>query len=190
MITDEQWKLIDKKYGMLLAKICHQISGDNALCSYDDNLQDLRIASMDAVDGYERQNDGANGTFDEFWGTRGFDRYIKTCLWNMKNNKGAKITKKSILTKGTVSANDNEEVLGLVGSGSNYLENNVFIEELVNGIDGVKRDIIKLVMKDHNYLKVNGRINISMVARTLGIPRHHAEKEIKEIPLLFDEYEG
>ena len=61
MITDEQWQLIDEQYGMLLAKICHQISGDNALCSFDDNLQDLRIAAIDAVDGYERQNGGANG---------------------------------------------------------------------------------------------------------------------------------
>jgi len=187
MITDEQWKLIDKQYGMLLAKICHQISGDNALCSYDDNLQDLRIAAMDAVSGYERQNDGANGTFDEFWGTRGFDRYFKTCLWNMKNNKGAKITKKSILTKGTVSANDNEDVLCLQGSSGTDLENNLFVEELITGIDGVKKDIIKLLVNDHNYLKVNGKVNISMVARALGIPRHHAEREIKEIPILFEE---
>ena len=65
MITEEQWELIDEKYGMLMAKICHKISGDKALCSYDDNLQDLRMDAMDAVDGYERQNDGANGTFDD-----------------------------------------------------------------------------------------------------------------------------
>ena len=61
MLTDEQWTKIDKKYGKLMYKISHQISGDKATANFDDNLQDIRLAAMEAVMGFEKQNDGANG---------------------------------------------------------------------------------------------------------------------------------
>ena len=57
MLTQQQWELIDEKYGMLINKICHAISGDEATTSFDDNLQDLRIAAMEAVAGFERQGE-------------------------------------------------------------------------------------------------------------------------------------
>ena len=31
MLTQQQWELIDEKYGMLINKICHAISGDEAI---------------------------------------------------------------------------------------------------------------------------------------------------------------
>ena len=110
MLTNDQWTKIDKKYAKLMYKISHQISGDTAIANFDDNLQDIRIAAMDAVVGFEKQNGGANGKFDDFWGSKGFDQYIKTCMWTKKNNKGAKITKKAPILKGTVST-DREEIL-------------------------------------------------------------------------------
>ena len=69
MLTSEQWEKIDKKYGKLMYKISHQISGDTATANFDDNLQDIRLAAMEAVMGFEKQNEGANGKFDEFWGS-------------------------------------------------------------------------------------------------------------------------
>ena len=74
MLNDEQWNLIDEKYGMLMKKICHKISGDNSIANFDDNLQDVRVAAMEAVMGFEKQNEGVNGSFDEFWGSKGFDQ--------------------------------------------------------------------------------------------------------------------
>ena len=111
MLTNDQWDKIDQKYGKLMYKISYQISGDDkATSSFEDNLQDIRLAAMEAVMGFEKQNKGANGSFDEFWGSKGFDQYIKTCMWTKKNNKGAKITKKAPILKGTVST-DKEELL-------------------------------------------------------------------------------
>ena len=109
-MNDEQMELIENKYGKLIHKIGHWISGDAAISSHQDNTQDIWIAAMEAIKGYEKKE---NLKFEEFWGSKGFDKYIKTCLWNVKNSKGARITKRMPLTKGTVSIVDNEEVLSL-----------------------------------------------------------------------------
>ena len=98
MLTDQQVELIEEKYGKLIHKISNWISGDNMISSHDDNVQDLWLAVMEAVRGYSKKE---NQVFEEFWGSRGFDKYLKTCLWNLKNNKGAKITKKYPVTKNT-----------------------------------------------------------------------------------------
>ena len=55
MITGKQWELIDEKYGKLLTTICTKISGDAAISGFDDNFQDLRIAAMEAVEGFSRK---------------------------------------------------------------------------------------------------------------------------------------
>ena len=116
MLTSDQWQKIDNKYGKLMYKISHQISGDAATANFDDNLQDIRLAAIEAVIGFEKQREGANGSFEDFWGTKGFDQYIKTCMWTKKNNKGAKITKKAPILRGTVST-EKEEVLQIEESG-------------------------------------------------------------------------
>ena len=67
-LTDDQWNKIDKKYGKLMYKISHQISGDYATAGFDDNLQDIRLSAMEAVIGFEKQNGGANGKFRSVFG--------------------------------------------------------------------------------------------------------------------------
>ena len=185
MLTEEQWNLIDEKYGMLLAKICHKISGDSATCGFDDNLQDLRIAVIEAVKGFEKQQDGVNGTFDDFWGTKGFDRYIKTCLWNLKNNKGSNVTKKSNLYKNVVSVNDNEEVLNLEGMNSSSTENCFFVEELSLKMNKVQSSILKMVARDHKFIKSNGKLNVSKLADALNMSRYDVEGCVKDMSDLF-----
>lgn len=96
MITNEQWELIDEKYGKLLTTICSKISGDAAIANFDDNLQDLRLATMDAVAGFSRKE---GKEFEDFWGTAGFNKYMKTCLWNLKTRKGAKLANDITSTK-------------------------------------------------------------------------------------------
>ena len=185
MITEEQWQLLDERYGKLMGKICHKISGDNALCTVEDNMQDLRIAAVEAVNGYSRQNDGANGSFEDFWGTSGFDKYIKTCLWNHKNNKGAKITKKKEVHWGNVTIENNPEVMNLTGTDLSFLEDRICLDDLSKKINDTQKKVIHEIATDHSYIKPNGKINMSRVARALGIPRHIAEQEIKAIPDLF-----
>jgi len=179
MLTDEQWTKIDKKYGNLMYKISHQISGDRAIAGFDDNLQDIRLAAMEAVMGFEKQNDGANGTFDEFWGSRGFDQYIKTCLWTKKNNKGAKITKRYPLTKGTVST-DKEEVLNLEDD-SYDPHFPLFLEELGFCLSRIQHDLIELAVKDPTYLKPSGKLNIKRLSETLGMSWFETNKLVNGI---------
>ena len=53
-MNDKQLELIEEKYGRLIHKIGHWISGDNAIASHDDNTQDIWIAAMEAIRGYEK----------------------------------------------------------------------------------------------------------------------------------------
>ena len=85
-MNSEQLQLIEKRYGNLIHMIGHNISGDR-MRDHDDNTQDLWIAVMDAIKGYERKE---GKTFDEFCNDKGFDKYLKTCLWNLKNSTGAR----------------------------------------------------------------------------------------------------
>jgi hypothetical protein len=179
MITSAQWELIDTKYAKLMYKICYRISGDNAISSFDDNLQDMRLAAMEAVMGFEKQNDGANGKFDDFWGTKGFDQYIKTCLWTKKNNKGAKITKKWPITKGTVST-DKEEVLNLEDPSANP-QTTLFLEEFSNMLDGQQKEVISHVVADPSLIKPSGKFNIARLSEKLGVSMFKTKNVVENL---------
>jgi len=106
MLTDSQWSQIHKKYKRLMYAVSHRIGGDKIANDFDDSQQELAITTMDAVDAYARKT---GLTFDEFFSTRAFDKYIKTCLWNKKNNLGNKIKKKYHI-RSCVSISDNPEL--------------------------------------------------------------------------------
>ena len=171
-VNDEQWSLIHYKYSGLMWTISHKISGDAAISSPEDNYADLQIAALDAVAGFEKKTGRA---FDEFWGDKLFDQYFKTCLWNMKNNKGKRIAKKYPLTKNTVNLGDYEEVLDIASKEHLSLENNLFLEEIVYILSGDQRRLLNLLVQDPTAIKLNGRINRSKVARELGIPWRHID---------------
>ena len=184
MLTDEQWIKIDKKYGKLMYKISHQISGDQATANFDDNLQDIRLAAMEAVMGFEKQNDGANGKFDQFWGSKGFDQYIKTCMWTKKNNKGAKITKKAPILKRTIST-DREEILQI----EEYVgdpEAVIFLEEMSYHLTPLQQEIVDMVVKDPTLVKPSGKINVKQVAESLDLTWFETDKQIHGIGILME----
>ena len=185
MLTSDQWDKIDKKYGKLMYKISHQISGDDkATSSFDDNLQDIRLAAMEAVMGFEKQNGGANGTFDEFWGSKGFDQYIKTCMWTKKNNKGAKITKKASILKGTVST-DKEEILEIEDCGGDP-ESAILLEEISYFLTPVQQSIVTMVVQDPTLIKPSGKLNVKQISETLGITWFETDKNIKSLSCILD----
>jgi len=181
MITENQWDLILNKYEKLMYKICHMITGDTATASFDDNLQDIQLAALEAVLGFTKQDGGKNGSFDDFWGTKGFDQYIKTCLWTKKNNKGAKITKKSNLYKGTVST-DKEEVLNIedTNTNSNTL---IFLEEITHKLNDTQKEIINTVISNPDIIKPNGKINIKQLAEEINSTWFETDKQIKQLSL-------
>ena len=165
-VTNEQWELIEEKYGRLISKICHNISGDRAIANYDDNLQDLRLAAMEAVAGFARKEDQG---FEDFWGTEGFNKYIKTCLWNLKNKKGANITKRYPITKNTVDVNEYSDILIDDRQDTSSIDVGISLDQISFKFTEKHRLIVDAVCKDPTLLKPNGKVNIKRLGEELGI---------------------
>jgi len=176
-MNDKQLELIEQKYGKLIHKIGHWISGDNAIASHDDNTQDIWIAAMEAIRGYSKKE---NQTFDEFWGSVGFDKYLKTCLWNVKNSKGAKITKKYPITRGTVDVVGNEEVLQREDASLISPETEVFIKEISEILSKDQAHVVKCILDDPRYIKPSGKVNTNALAKEMG-------KTWNEISIILDQ---
>ena len=117
-----------------------------------------------------------NLSFDEFWGSVGFDKYIKTCLWNLKNNKGAKITKKYNINRDTVSISDNEEVLTIVDESAPDPELDLFLEDSQKFLTEEEMLIVSCILRDPNFIKTSGKVCVQAVANALNKPWHEARK--------------
>ena len=168
---------IEEKYGKLIHKIGHWISGDNAIAGHEDNTQDIWIAAMEAIRGYEKKE---SQTFEQFWGSKGFDKYLKTCLWNVKNSKGAKITKKYPITKGTVDVVGNEEVLQMADPTVVSPETEIFIEEIKEMLTKDQALAVKCILDDPRYINKSGRDNVNALAKEMG-------KTWNEVSILLDQ---
>ena len=89
--------------------ISYRIGGDNICNSIEDSVQELSITAMDACQAYEKKT---GETFDEYIETVNFNKYIKTCLWNRKNNNHAVEYFKDMETlMNQDSVHDNEFIL-------------------------------------------------------------------------------
>jgi len=180
--TDQQWELLLEKYEKLLWKIAHNISGDNAISSLEDNYQDLCIAAMDAIRGFEKKE---GRKFDEFWGEKGFDKYIKTCLWNLKNSKGAKITKRYPITRKTVSTYDNDEILEVPsGTGAMAIENSVFVREMKKLLTEEQSFVVTTLIQDPSMVKPNGKVNISKLSKKLDLSWGETSRLVESVASL------
>ena len=178
MISTEHYEELEGKYGLLIHKISHWISGDKAISAHEDNVQDLWVAAFDAIAGYEKKE---KQTFEEFWGSTGFDKYLKTCLWNHKNNKGAKITKKFNITKHTVSANENEEVLLMESPESVSTEVSLLVEEYGQLLNPREQQLLQAVLVDPKYIKPSGKANVSALANELNLSWREIKDTIQSI---------
>ena len=176
-MNNQQLELIEEKYGKLIHKIGHWISGDEAISSHDDNTQDIWIAAMEAIRGYEKKE---KIPFEEFWGTTGFDKYIKTCLWNVKNSKGSRITKRFGITRNTVEIMGNEEVLQMEDP-TQSPETQAFVEELHSILSEEQKEIVLSVLDDPNTLKDSGKININMLSQKLGLSWNEVNLQVKDL---------
>jgi len=177
-MNDKQMELIAEKYGKLIHKIGYWISGDTAIASHQDNTQDIWIAAMEAIRGYSRKE---KQTFDEFWGTKGFDKYIKTCMWNVKNSKGARITKRYPITRGTVDVFKCEEVL-MMDNGEDYsMESALFVEQLAALLTEAEALVVRALVDDPKYIKPTGRANVNALSKILGKTWNETNKLITSI---------
>ena len=174
-VTDEQWQKIDKKYGGLIWKISYKISGDNAIANLEDNHSDLQVAALDAIAGFKKKT---NLTTDEFIGTKLFDQYFKTCLWNFKNNKGGKISKKYHLTRDTVSTSEYEDIIQeCENSSRGQFYNFDAIEIFPFKLSSLEKQVVDLVVTEPIMLKDNGSLNLSMISKAM----HKTWSDVRDI---------
>lgn len=180
MLNAEQFEYFKEKYQKLIYKISHKISGDNAIASVEDNIQDLWIALFDAIDGFEKQGEGQNGKLEDFIGTVAFDKYLKTCLWTRKHNKGKHITKKRGLTSGTVDVFEHGDALNVTDR-TITPDFEIFIEEFADKLSFEEMQIIQEVIGDPDLIHPSGRVNVSQLARSLKKPGYKIRQILKEM---------
>ena len=178
MITSKQWELIDEKFGKLLTTICTKISGDVAISGFEDNLQDLRIAAMEAVEGFSKKE---GKPFDEFWGTLGFNKYMKTCLWNLKNKKGSRISKRYHIHKNTVDVTEYSDILVAASQDSSSVSFSDFFDKHGHNFNEDQQSVIKIVGDRPELVKPNGKINVRQLSKDLGCCPSKARKILTEI---------
>lgn len=164
-MNDQQLQLIQKKYGNLIHKIGHSISGDVAICDHDDNTQDLWIAVMDAIRGYERKE---GKPFEQFCNDKGFDKYLKTCLWNLKNSKGARLTKRQNINRDAMPIDSNEEIIHVEDNSVNESYFDMFFDDLPSSLSDDERNIIRSLVDSPDFVCENGRINIKALSSKLN----------------------
>ena len=165
-MTDQQWDKILKKYKRLMYTIAHKIGGDKIANDFDDSQQELALTAMDAIAAYTKKT---GKKFDEYFGTIAFDKYIKTCLWNKKNNLGSKIKKKYGI-RSCVSLSANPELFS-TEQGDVYGSSSLEVQETVLsacedvGLDSVEQEIVNCVLGDMRLIKPDGSFNISKLSR-------------------------
>ena len=158
MINEEQWNMILKKYKKLLYHVSHRIGGDNITNDFNDSYQDLSIACIEAVKAYRKKT---CEEFDDFFDTEGFDKYLKTVLWNCKNNKGANITKKAIINKKITLEEE------LIDAEMYHLDaSSIMFED--SSMDDDCRDIVDAIHQNPKLIKPNGSINLNALSKELN----------------------
>jgi hypothetical protein len=180
--TNDQLKKIEKKYGRLIFTIAHRIGGDSVVNSFEDSVQELYISSLDACEAYERKTEKL---FDEFFGTDEFDKYIKSVLWNKKNNQGKQITKKLGINR---HATLNEEILEHDPALEYELSD---VSSMLAEVDGITEEgerLIEMIVSDHKLVKPNGSLNISKISRDMGMTKKDVTLLVSQLKSILVEY--
>ena len=105
-------------------------------------------------------------------------------MWTKKNNKGAKITKKGSLLKGTVST-DMEEILEIEDSTGDP-DIAILLEEISYHLTATQQEIINMVVKDPSMVKPSGKLNIKRIAETLHLTWFETDKQIRSLSIILD----
>ena len=189
MLTDDQWNKLHKKYKRLMYAVSHRIGGDKVATDFDDSQQELSITALDAVDAYARKT---GLEFDEFFPTREFDKYIKTCLWNKKNNLGNKIKKKYHI-RSYVSISENPDIFS-TGSGSTYASSSLEVDAPTVSafddapLDPLARQVAEAVEQDMRIIKPDGSLNISKLSRQLNTTKQEVRNAISRLKTQLEDY--
>ena len=181
-LTDKQWDRVWVKWKNLMFAISYRIGGDNICNSIEDSVQELSITAMDACEAYEKKT---GETFEEYIETSNFNKYIKTCLWNRKNNNGSKIEKKKVINRhcsldeqiAETNVNLNTDVCPV----SALVDDVCLTEELIS--------VRNILLTDNSMIKPNGRINVSRLSKYLGKSKQQTAKALAELKTQYKDFE-
>jgi hypothetical protein len=120
---------------------------------------------MEAVAGFARKE---QKPFAEFWDTVGFNKYMKTCLWNLKNKKGSRITKRYNINKNTVDITEYSEILVAENHDTSTTSLDFVLGESVSKFSDDQINAIKTVMDNPHFVKPNGKVNVRRLSTELG----------------------
>ena len=188
-LTYDQWEWLEEKYGRLLHHIAYRIGGDSITNDHDASYQELSIAMMDTVEIFDKHPDYGGGkkggSFEEYKNTPYFDKYLKTVLWNRKNNLGGKIVKRTPLRRQVTldeqllkeKCNRPIESFELFGN-----------EELAGDLS----DLVSQIEQDGKVIKASGDFNVSRLCRNLGKTKaevKHTIARLKHELKTYDEFD-
>lgn len=180
-ITENQWKIYEKKYGKLMIRISQMITGDVAICSPEDNYADLIISAMDSIKGFYKKT---NKTFDEMITDPNFDKYTKTVLWHAKGNKGSKIAQKYHITRDCVRTSKADDAIYDIEChklSPSSTDNIIFMKDTLNSLEDEEVLALDTITKEPVLVKPNGKINYQELGNRLNISRSKAEGIIRKI---------
>jgi hypothetical protein len=178
-VTNEQWSIIEQKFGGLMRAAAMRVMGDNKARDIEDSLQETRMASMSATISYAKKN---NLKFEDFIDTVDFSKYIKTSIWNKKSRVGMEITKKSNV-RNTLSiepdlTQDQQQFCTDLDPSS--IVSAQSFNEL--DFDSDENIVLRMLETDSDcYTKGSGRINIAYLTQETGFTRIHVEKIISSL---------
>ncbi len=164
-MSEEEYQHTDKKFGKLMFRISYMITGDGSVCSFEDNLQDLWISAMDALVGFKRQNDGVNGSFNDFKDSSAWASYLKTVLWNKKNKKGVKATKFKEAFKGSVSIQEHGEVLNIAKDTSPDNPLKSFQDRYFHNLNEEESKALDLIVNNPRMITRSGKVDCAKLSR-------------------------
>jgi hypothetical protein len=167
------YKFISKKYDRLILAISQKISGDVATSSLEDNYADLWLAVFEAIEGFTKQNNYANGPIEDWLDSKPFDKYLKTCLWNKKNHKGKLISNKYEIHRDTVPTHL-EEVLNVSSPDSSiYFD---ILGELGVSLSVDEKKLVECVVAEPDrFITEEGKVKIAPIQKSLGWTRKGVE---------------
>ncbi len=182
MLTELQYNELDDRYGKLVYKIAHWISGDSATANVEDNAQDLWLVLFETINTFYRLNEDAYPKgYEDFKDTAHWNKYIKTALWNSKNSKGTKIAQRYNITRDTVSTWENSEVMEREDYSFESVDFDMLLEDLPKLLSETELRTVRLLVDDPTMINEQGDTNRSALARKLGIPWAEADNTLKSI---------
>ncbi len=170
MLTELQYNELDARYGKLLYKIAHWISGDLATATIEDNVQELWLSLFETINTFTRLNsDAYPDGYEDFKDTAHWNKYVKTALWNSKNSRGKKITQKFNIQRDTVSTWKNEELMEKEDVSYESTDFSMFLEDLSNFLSPKEESIVRLLVNNPEMINETGSANKSALAKKLNL---------------------